>query len=294
MRADNGASSLRTLNPATLRPLIRLALKEDVGSGDVTTQALFQKSVEATGAIRVKQPTVLAGLPVARAVFQEVNPRMLFKAFAKDGQAVKAGTVIARVSGDGRSILKGERVALNFLQRLCGIATFTQQYVEKVRNTRARILDTRKTTPGLRTLEKYAVRMGGGVNHRMSLSHGILIKDNHIALAGGVFLAVQQALRRTTGRFKIEVEVSTLQEAEEALAARADIILLDNMELSRLRKVVKLIRGRARTEVSGGVHLNNIRKIAGLGVDFISIGALTHSAPAADIHLTLVKQSGIQ
>ena len=282
---------LSALDPAILRPLIRQTLKEDIGSGDRTTKALFHKSIQAMGVIRVKQHVVLAGLPVAKAVFRKVDPRLRFEALAREGHRVKPGTVIARVSGDGRSILKGERVVLNFLQHLCGIATFTGLFVDAVRGTRARILDTRKTTPGLRQLEKYAVRMGGGLNHRMDLSDGLLIKDNHITLAGGVSEAIRRAKRQAPRHFKIEVEVGNLKEVEEALAARADILLLDNMDLPRLRKAVKLIRRHALTEVSGGVHLKNVRKIADTGVNFISIGALTHSAPAADIHLDMGKGS---
>ena len=285
---------MKAFNPATLRHLIRLTLKEDIGSGDRTTKALFHKSIQAKGVIRVKQNAVLAGLPVAKAVFRKVDPRLRFEILAREGHRVKAGTVIARISGDGRSILKGERVALNFLQHLCGIATFTRLFVDAVRGTRAKILDTRKTTPGLRQLEKYAVRMGGGVNHRMDLSDGILLKDNHIALAGSVSEALRRAKRGGPRYFKIEVEVGNLKEVEEALAAQADILLLDNMELPRLRKAVKLIPRSALTEVSGGVHLKNVRKIADTGVNFISIGALTHSAPVVDIHLDMGKGSNPQ
>jgi nicotinate-nucleotide pyrophosphorylase (carboxylating) len=195
--------------------------------------------------------------------------------------------MIARIQGDGRSILKGERVALNFLQHLSGIATLSARFVEAVRGTKATILDTRKTTPGLRSLEKHAVRMGGGRNHRMNLSDGILIKDNHLALVGDLKAAVQQTRKKLPRGFKVEVETTNLTEVEDALAAKADIILLDNMTIPQLKEAALLINGQAWTEASGGINLNNVREIAATGIDYISIGALTHSAPAVDINIEI-------
>jgi len=279
---------LRFLPPGVLRNLVAQALAEDLEAGDLTTRLLFPKFIPAEAVIVAKQASVLAGLPVAMAVFKRVDSKIKFKPVARDGDRVQSGTIIARLMGDGRSLLKGERVALNFLQHLSGIATLTARFVEAVRGTKSTILDTRKTTPGLRALEKYAVRMGGGRNHRMNLSDGILIKDNHISLAGELRAAVQQTKLKAPRRFKVEVETTNLKEIEAALSGRADIILLDNMTIPQLKEAVHLIDGQAMTEVSGGVHLNNVREIAITGVDFISIGALTHSAPAVDINMDIV------
>jgi len=278
-----------SLAPSALHSLVARALAEDLGTGDITTRRLFPRAVRAKAAIIAKQPAVIAGLPAARAVFRAVDTSVRFHAMVRDGARVEPGTVVAALSGDGRSILTGERVALNFLQHLSGVATLTRRFVEAVQGTRTVILDTRKTLPGLRLLEKYAVRLGGGRNHRMSLSDGILIKDNHIALAGGLRAAVQAAKGRAgTDRRPIEVEVTTLDEVRESLAAGAGIVLLDNMPIVQIKEAVRLIGNRARTEVSGGVHLHNVREIAATGVDAISIGALTHSAPAADLSLEIM------
>ncbi len=277
------------LSPSTLRTLVRLALAEDLGAGDVTTQRLFPRAVKAEGAIIAKQTAIIAGLPAARAVFRAVDKAVRFRTRVREGDRVEPGTVIAALSGDGRSLLAGERVALNFLQHLSGIATLTGRFVEAVQGTRAVILDTRKTIPGLRTLEKYAVRLGGGRNHRMSLSDGILIKDNHIALTGDLRTAVRAAQRRAgRARRPVEVETTSLDEVREALEAGADMILLDNMPVARIKEALLLIGTSAKTEASGGVHLHNVREIAATGVDAISIGALTHSAPAVDISLELI------
>jgi len=275
------------LSASTLRTLVRLALAEDLGAGDVTTRRLFPRAVRAEAAILAKQPAIIAGLPTARAVFHTVDKSVRFRARVREGARVERGTIVATLSGDGRSILAGERVALNFLQHLSGVATLTRRFVEAVRGTRAVILDTRKTTPGLRLLEKYAVRMGGGRNHRLNLGGSILIKDNHIALAGGLQPAIRAAKRRPgrARRRPIEVETTTLEEVREAVAAGAEIILLDNMPVATIKEAVLLIGTRAKTEVSGGVHLQNVREIAATGVDAISIGALTHSAPAVDLSL---------
>jgi nicotinate-nucleotide pyrophosphorylase (carboxylating) len=274
-----------------LRTLVRLALAEDLGAGDLTTRRLFPRAVKAEGAILAKQAAIVAGLPAARAVFQAVDQGVRFRAGVREGARVEPGTVIATLAGDGRSILAGERVALNFLQHLSGIATLTRRFVDAVQGTRAVILDTRKTTPGLRVLEKYAVRLGGGRNHRMNLSDGILIKDNHIALSGGLRAAVRAAKQRA-GRSRrpprpIEVETTSLDDVREALDAGAGIILLDNMPVARIKEALLMIGKRAKTEVSGGVHLHNVREIAATGVDAISIGALTHSAPAVDLSLEM-------
>jgi len=272
---------------SALHRLFKQALKEDVGFGDITTRTLFPKSIQAKAVIQAKQEGILAGLPVAKAVFKQVDLKLRFKLIVRDGDRVKPGMIIAHLQGDGRSILKGERVALNFLQHLSGVATLTAQFVEAVKGTKAKVLDTRKTTPGLRTLEKYAVRMGGGQNHRMNLSNGLLIKDNHIALAESLSKAVQQAKRKAPRGFKVEVEATNLKEVEEAILAKADIILLDNMAVSQLKEAVTRINGRALTEASGGINLKNVREIASTGVDFISIGALTHSAAALDFSLEI-------
>jgi nicotinate-nucleotide pyrophosphorylase (carboxylating) len=275
------------LAPSTLRSLVNLALTEDLGRGDITTRALFPKAVPAEAVITAKQAGVVAGLPVARAVFQQVDRRLKFRALVKEGERIKSGTVLAAIRGDGRSILAGERVALNFLQRLSGIATLTAQFVDAVKSARVAILDTRKTTPGLRLLEKYAVRIGGGRNHRFGLYDAILIKDNHLALHGSLADAVRRARSRAPRRRGVEVEAATLAEVEAAVRAGADAILLDNMSLDQLRKAVRLAGGRVFLEASGGVTLANVRDVASTGVDAISIGALTHSAPALDLSLEL-------
>lgn len=272
--------------PSTLlQDIVARALAEDLASGDLTTRLLFPKAVKAKAVIQAKEEGIIGGLPVAKVVFKQVDPRLRFRPIVQDGDRVKPGMIVAHLHGDGRSILKGERVALNFIQRLSGIATLTARFVEAVKGTKAKILDTRKTTPGLRSLEKYAVRMGGGKNHRMNLSDGILIKDNHIALAGSLKKAVQLAKKTAPRGSKIEVEATNLREVEEAASAKADTILLDNMTVSQLKEAVNRINGCALTEASGGINLKNVREIASTGIDFISIGALTHSAPALDLSL---------
>ncbi|MBI3995831.1 MAG: carboxylating nicotinate-nucleotide diphosphorylase [Nitrospirae bacterium] len=281
-----------SLVASDIRKIVKHALEEDLGSGDLTTRLLFPKFIRAEATIQTKQEAILAGLPMATVVFKQVDPKLKFKPLAQDGDRLKPGMIIARLEGDGRSLLKGERVALNFLQHLSGIATLTARFVETVKGTMAVILDTRKTTPGLRALEKYAVRMGGGRNHRMNLSDGILIKDNHLALAGSLKAVVERAKKNAPRGFKVEAETTNRSEVEEALAAKADVILLDNMSLPQLKEAVRLINGRALTEASGGVHLNNLREIAETGVDFISIGALTHSAPAVDMSMDIIPFKG--
>ena len=280
------------LTPVELRQLVTRAIEEDLGRGDVTSDTLVPPDLRATADLRVRSAGVIAGLDVAALVFTIVDPATEWTALAHDGAPVEPGQPIARVSGAARSLLRAERVALNFVQRLSGCASLTARYVAAVRGTRARIVDTRKTTPGLRALEKYAVRMGGGRNHRRDLGDAVLIKDNHlVALAArGVTLAEALAAARDTlpHTLKIEVEVDRLDQIPAALDARADIILLDNMSPAELREAVALIDGRALTEASGGVSLETVAAIAASGVDLISVGALTHSAAALDIGLDFV------
>jgi nicotinate-nucleotide pyrophosphorylase (carboxylating) len=271
--------------PAVLREFVEQALAEDIGRGDATTQALFPDVVPAEGRIAAKLPTVMAGGPVAGLVFQTLDPTTWVTCESDEGTSVEAGATLLTVRGDGRSILTGERVALNILQRLCGIAALTRTFVAAVRGYPCRIVDTRKTPPGWRLLDKYAVRCGGGSNHRFGLDDGILIKDTHIALSGGIADSVRRAKTRWGRLLKVEVEVSTVAGAREAVDAGADIVLLDNMALDDVRSAVATIKGRALIEASGGVTLNTVRDLAALGVDCISVGALTHSAPAADLHM---------
>lgn len=270
-----------------LDDLIRHALKEDIHTGDLTTQACVPDQRPATARLIAKEPFMLAGLQVAARVFTLLDPAVGFEALALDGARLQAGAVIARISGDAASLLQAERVALNLLQRMCGIATLTSNYVAAVSGTRARIVDTRKTTPGLRMLEKYAVRVGGGINHRTGLYDGILIKENHIAAAGGISAAVSRARSYIPHTLKIEVETESVAQVQEALAAGADIIMLDNMDCATMRDCVAMINGRALVEASGGVNLETVRAIAETGVDIISVGALTHSPKAADISMLL-------
>ena len=269
--------------------LIDLALEEDIGPGDVTTQALVDPELQGEAHIRAKQTLVAAGLPVAARVFRKLDAEILFETEVDDGQEVAKGTVLARLTGPVASILTGERVALNFLQRLSGIATFTRAMVAQVRGSTATLVDTRKTTPGWRVLEKYAVRLGGGRNHRLGLYDAVLIKNNHLTAVGGIRQAVRQAKARAQPRLKIEVEVADLQGLEEALDAGADRILLDNMDDATLRQAVEITRGRALLEASGSMTKDRLPKVAATGVNLISMGALTHSAPAVDIHLRLIK-----
>ena len=274
-----------------IREFVACALAEDLGTGDVTTQALFRTHAPASGTIVAEEPEglVLAGLAVAVEVFAQVDPSLTCTPSFADGDRVPAGAAVLTVTGDGRSILNGERVALNFLQRLSGIATLTAKFCDAVKGFKTRIIDTRKTTPGLRALEKWAVTLGGGANHRYGLADGILIKDNHLALAGGdVASACRQARERAPHGLKIEVEVQSLEAVQAALDGGADIILLDNMKVPAIRKAVEMIKGRATIEVSGGVTLGNVREIAVAGPDLISVGALTHSAPAARFSMDIV------
>ncbi|RPF49673.1 nicotinate-nucleotide pyrophosphorylase [carboxylating] [Thermodesulfitimonas autotrophica] len=274
---------------AGLDRLIDMALREDLGPGDITTESVVPETLWARAEFIAKEEGVVAGLPVAGRVFRRLDPETEFWAEVAEGSAVKAGAVLAVVAGRARTILTGERVALNFVRHLSGIATRTRRLVAAVEGLRAVVLDTRKTTPGLRALEKYAVRAGGGRNHRFGLFDGILIKDNHIRAAGGIREAVARARARAPHTLKVEVEVQSLDEVEEALAAGADIIMLDNMPVAAMREAVRRIGGRALVEASGGITEENVREVAATGVDFISAGALTHSARALDISLEIVE-----
>jgi len=276
-----------------LREIVAHALAEDCGTGDVTTKALFPANVPASGTILAEEPEglVVAGLGVAVEVFSQVDTSLECTTHFADGDQIPAGATVLTVTGDGRSMLQGERVALNFLQRLSGIATLTAKFRDAVKGFKTRIVDTRKTTPGLRALEKWAVTLGGGRNHRQSLADGILIKDNHLALAGGdVARACRLARERAPHSLKIEVEVQSLDAVKAALDGGADIILLDNMSVPTICRAIELIKGRATIEVSGGVTLGHVREIAAAGADLISVGALTHSAPAARFSMDIVSK----
>ena len=266
--------------------LVRAALTEDIGPGDITTTLCIPEGTRATATVLAKQPGVIAGLAVGELAFRLLDPQAQWQAHVEDGDRVGEGrTPLATVTGDARALLTAERVALNFMQRLSGIATMTARYVKLVSGTNARIADTRKTTPGLRALEKYAVRAGGGFNHRLGLYDCVLIKDNHIKAAGGIGNAVRGARAHIPHTMKIEVEASTLEQVAEALAVGADIILLDNMDTETMRQAVEIIGGRAISEASGGLTEARIAEVAATGVNVLSVGALTHSAPALDISL---------
>jgi nicotinate-nucleotide pyrophosphorylase (carboxylating) len=266
--------------------LIDRALEEDIGEGDLTTAAVVPEGAGARARIEQKAPGVPAGLRVAEKVFERVDPELRWHSHAREGEW-RDGGLLAEVAGSAASILAAERVALNFLGRLSGIATVTARYVRAVQGTGARILDTRKTTPGLRALEKEAVRAGGGVSHRSGLFDAILVKENHSALAGGVGEAARQAMAAAPAGVDVEVECASLEEVSAALAAGVPRLLLDNMPLDELRRAVELVGGRAELEASGGITLETIRAVAETGVDYVSVGALTHSAPALDVSLLM-------
>jgi nicotinate-nucleotide pyrophosphorylase (carboxylating) len=276
-----------SLEKAEIKRIIETALHEDIGAGDVTSDAVLSGKETGRARALAKADMLIAGMDVFKAVFVTVDPDIRFTPRNDDGSKAKNGTILAGVKGNLRSILKAERVALNLFQRMCGIATLTRQYADLVKGTQAKILDTRKTVPGLRILDKYAVRIGGGYNHRHALYDGILIKDNHITAAGGIIPAVTRAAAATSPLLKIEVEVKNLSEVKDALAVGAHMIMLDNMTIGAIKQAVRLIAGRVCIEVSGNVSLQNVRAIAETGVDFISIGALTHSVAAADISLKI-------
>jgi nicotinate-nucleotide pyrophosphorylase (carboxylating) len=301
------------LNDFVLREIVARALQEDIGSGDVTTEALCDPNQLGKAVIRTREPCIIAGVPVGQLVFQVLDAQVRFAPHVRDGERLAAGQTIAELEGSLKTILTGERTALNLLQRLSGIATLTARYTEAVHGFSVEILDTRKTAPGLRILDKYAVRVGGGRNHRVGLYDGVLIKNNHIRAAGGIARAIERARCHTPTTLKIEVEVTNLTEFREALEAGADIIMLDNMSLEEMRQAVEIAKdlspgpspkaggefppsraGKGARglgpllEASGGVTLENVRDIAQTGVNFISVGALTHSVKAIDIHLEVL------
>ncbi|MDA8215163.1 MAG: carboxylating nicotinate-nucleotide diphosphorylase [Nitrospiraceae bacterium] len=270
-----------------LKETIRIAIYEDIGHGDITSLLIVPEYKKAKASIIAKEDLILAGVPFIKEVFNAIDPGVEIQIFFDEGSRVKKGDIIAKISGSARSLLAGERISLNILQRISGIATMTNQYVKKVNGLPVKIADTRKTIPGMRLMEKYGVRIGGGVNHRFGLYDGILIKDNHIKVAGGVKRAIELA-KKGHHLLKIEVEVKNLDELKEALDAGADVIMLDNMSITDMKKAVKIAKGKAILEASGNVNLENIRSIAETGVDIISIGALTHSARAVDTTMKIV------
>ncbi len=273
------------LDPALYREAVRRALAEDLGWGDVTTEGTVPPTLRAKGIILAKSECVLAGLEIAAEAFRQLDPGASFVSLRTDGDLCAPGTVVAEVRGSAADMLTAERTALNFVQRLSGIATLTRRFVEAAHG-RITILDTRKTTPTLRALEKYAVRAGGGTNHRGGLDDGILIKDNHIRLGGGVAAAVRQ-MKAAGHEMPVEIEAQSLEQVDEAIAAGADVILLDNLSIEDVREAVRRIAGRAKIELSGGVTLARMPELAATGADYVSVGALTHSAPAADLSFEL-------
>ena len=276
-----------SLNSPMIDQLINLALAEDISGGDITTESTIGDLQQGIGTIITKNVGIIAGLPVVERVLCRIDPDLDFHQLVSDGTMVEPMTPVAKVTGCAKSILTGERTALNFLQRLSGTATLTAEFVDAVKNTKTKIVDTRKTTPGWRLLQKYAVRIGGGKNHRFGLYDGILIKDNHIVAAGGIRQAVEMARSGAPHTAKIEIEVETIDQVEEALKTKADILLLDNMSNETMQAAVKKVNGNAITEASGGITLDRIPAISKIGVNFISVGALTHSAMPLDMSLDL-------
>jgi nicotinate-nucleotide pyrophosphorylase (carboxylating) len=283
-------NSEHDLTPAVIREAAARALGEDRGPADITTMACVGPDVRAEARIFAKEPCVLAGLPVAEQVFREQDPGLKLEPAAKDGATIKSGQTVLTISGSAASILTGERCALNFIQQLSGVATQTRLFVEAVAGTRCQILDTRKTVPGLRALQKYAVRCGGGTNHRFGLYDMFLLKDNHLALmgAGATLADAVRAARRLKPEARVEVEVDRIDQIPEVLAQNVDQILLDNMTLEQMREAVALVAGRAKTEASGNMTLDRVRDVAATGVDFISVGALTHTIRAIDFSLEIL------
>ncbi|AEY68198.1 carboxylating nicotinate-nucleotide diphosphorylase [Clostridium sp. BNL1100] len=275
------------LSKLYIHEIVMNALKEDMPLGDITTDNIISEGDASKAEFLAKQDAVIAGLDVAKYVFEVLDSGVCFKAFVKDGDKISKGDIIAEVSGPTRALLKGERTALNFMQRLSAIATMTNRYVNKVQGLPVKVTDTRKTTPGLRLLEKYAVNAGGGANHRFSLSDGVLIKDNHIAAAGGIRNAVERVRKSIPHTVKIEVEVESMEEVREALECKADIIMLDNMSNEQMTEAVKFIDKRALVEASGNISEETIYNVALTGVDIISIGKLTHSANSVDISMNI-------
>lgn len=276
------------INNHYVRQLLELALSEDIGIGDITSDAIIPKDRVATGIIISKDTGLVAGLEVVELLLSMVDSQLTLTPMLSDGDKIEPGVEIGKIYGPASSMLQAERTALNFLRRLSGIATLTSKYVQAVADYPVKIIDTRKTTPGWRILEKYAVRVGGGYNHRFGLYDAVLIKDNHIALAGSITKAIEMARARIPHTMKIEVETESIQQVSEALKAKADIIMLDNMTLDEMKEAIKLIGGRVPVEASGNVRLNTVKLIAATGVNLISVGALTHSAPALDISIDII------
>lgn len=268
--------------------IIEQALLEDIWTGDITSESIIPYDLKAKGIIKTSDEGVVAGLDIVFLVFKKLDSEICFQSKTKDGNKILPGEILAKITGPAQTILKGERVALNFLQRMSGIATITSKFCQEVKAFPVRIVDTRKTTPGLRILEKYAVRMGGGYNHRFGLYDAVLIKDNHIVVAGGIRSAVNSVRKQISHTVKIEVEVENLSQLQEALKMKTDIIMLDNMDLENMKKAVKMARGKVLIEASGGITLEKVRKIAQTGVNLISIGTLTHSVKSLDISMEIV------
>jgi len=285
------SAAFAPLLPEDYQDIVRRTLAEDVGDGDITTAATVTQDQRARAVLLAKSRCVVAGLDVAAEAFRQLDPDVSITVLHGDGAVCEPGTIVARFEGRARALLTAERTALNLVQRMTGIATLARRFVEAAAG-RIVILDTRKTTPLLRVLEKYAVRVGGATNHRRGLHDGVLIKDNHVRLAGGVIQAVAR-MRAAAGGLPVEVEAQSLEEVDQAIEAGADIVLLDNLSTAEVREAVARCRGRARTEISGGVTLERIAELAGTGADAVSIGALTHSAPAADLSLEIVTGSGV-
>jgi nicotinate-nucleotide pyrophosphorylase (carboxylating) len=271
-----------------LEILIKQALDEDIGIGDITTNSLIPETMERSATMVAKSAGIIAGLGVAEAVFRSLSPQISWNQLVNDGDKVEKGTILVEISGSYRALLSGERLALNFLQRMSGIATMTNLFVEQVKNYDVKILDTRKTVPGLRILDKYAIKAGGGENHRIGLYDMVLIKDNHIKVAGGIKNAVEQIRKQIPSGMKIEVETTTVAEVEEALNMNADVIMLDNMSNELMKRCVGIIDHRAKVEASGNMNLERVKEVAATGVDYISIGALTHSVTALDISMNII------
>lgn len=271
----------------SINHLIKIALEEDIGSGDITTENLIDKGLKGLGEVVAKESLVIAGLDIARQVFEQLDPDISFRPNFSDGDFIKKGKKVLEVEGELRALLMGERTALNFLQRLSGIATHVRSYMDSIANKNVRLVDTRKTTPGWRALEKYAVRVGGAHNHRMGLYDGVLIKDNHIAVCGGIKKAIESIKDKLSHLVKIEVEVSGLDGVKEALEAGADVIMLDNMDIDQIKEAIEFINGKSVVEISGGVTIDSLNQLADTGVDIISAGALTHSARSVDISMRI-------
>ena len=268
--------------------IIEQTLLEDIGTGDITTESIIPSNLKAKGIIKTSEEGVVAGLDMVFLVFKKLDSEICFQPKIKDGNKILPGEILGEITGPARTILKGERVALNFLQRMSGIATITSKFYHEVKDLPVRIIDTRKTTPGLRILEKYAVRMGGGHNHRFGLYDAVLIKDNHIAVAGGIKSAVNSVRKQISHTVKIEVEVENLSQLQEVLKVQVNIIMLDNMDLESMKEAVKMFKGKALIEASGGITLEKVREIAQTGVDLISVGALTHSVKSLDISMEII------